>query len=336
MKLTLCVIKYVGTLDSRYDSLVSIIVLCYNQKKYVKYTLDSIRDQLYKNIEIILIDDASSDGSREVIKEWIKTNRQIRLYSQLNDRNLGICLNLNYALTRCKGEYVQLIASDDLLHSAKIDRQVKLFQNINKRFGIVFSDVFLINVNGQVVGKTFDGKKMFCPPDRLYMYEELLKVNFVHPVSILIKKDLFKTVGVFDENLSYEDTDWLIRAALITEFFYDDQIYSYYRVGIVDQQSNLFNENHLASLFKIYLKNYRLKNNSTRIILKRLSSVQIAIARSNYSQYLENYLMYKNEVDFNLLARLLRFKAVYILYKSYILIRERIKCNVDKTLIMNN
>ncbi len=97
--------------------LVSVAVITYNSSKYVLETLESIKAQTYQNIELIVSDDCSTDNTIQICKEWIEKNkaRFVRTQIVTIEKNTGVSANCNRAEDACKGEWVKLIAGDDLL-----------------------------------------------------------------------------------------------------------------------------------------------------------------------------------------------------------------------------
>ena len=97
--------------------LVSVAVITYNSSKYVLETLESIKEQTYQNIELIVSDDCSTDNTVQICKEWIEKNkpRFVRTQVVTVEKNTGVSANCNRAEDACQGEWVKLIAGDDLL-----------------------------------------------------------------------------------------------------------------------------------------------------------------------------------------------------------------------------
>ena len=100
-----------------YNLLASVVVITYNSSKTVIETLDSIWGQTYKELELVITDDYSKDDTVLVMQEWIKkhSNRFVRCELIANPINNGTSKNGNIGIYACKGEYVQLIAGDDIL-----------------------------------------------------------------------------------------------------------------------------------------------------------------------------------------------------------------------------
>jgi len=106
--------------------LVSIVVVSYQQVNFLKPCIESILAQTYKNIEIIIADDGSTDQSHEVIRTYAATNSNIKPI--LSPVNKGISINLNLGIDQCKGDYISIIAGDDLMYPAKIEKQVTFLE----------------------------------------------------------------------------------------------------------------------------------------------------------------------------------------------------------------
>ena len=98
--------------------LVSIIACCYNHEKYVEETLGSIKSQTHGNIELIIIDDFSTDQSVKKISNWIEKNKYSCTFIK-NTENLGVVKTLNKALKKCNGKYFSIIACDDIFLKKK-------------------------------------------------------------------------------------------------------------------------------------------------------------------------------------------------------------------------
>lgn len=109
------------------EPLVSILVPTYNQCKVIDQTIKSILNQTYKNIEIIISDDCSSDSTKEIILKAAYNNPLIKIY--LQEINLGITKNYNFAAAKATGKYIAIFAGDDVMFPEKIAKQVKLLES---------------------------------------------------------------------------------------------------------------------------------------------------------------------------------------------------------------
>src|SRR5690606_4797225 len=125
--------------------LVSVVIPCYNHAKFVKETIQSIIDQDYENIELIIIDDGSKDNSVEVIEEMVPAcHKRFKRFEFRHRPNRGLCATLNEALEWCTGEYLSCIASDDIMMPYKTSVQVEYLLENPASIG-VFGRVELLN-----------------------------------------------------------------------------------------------------------------------------------------------------------------------------------------------
>ena len=121
---------------NKKNPLVSVVVPCYNHERYVKECIQSIIDQSYKNIELIVIDDGSKDASVAVIEGLRGACEERFTRFEFSAReNRGLCNTLNQALDWCQGEYFAAIASDDQWLPFKTEKQVEYLEEhpLNRR-----------------------------------------------------------------------------------------------------------------------------------------------------------------------------------------------------------
>ena len=137
--------------------LISIIVPCYNVSKYVSKCLDSLINQTYKNIEIILVDDCSNDNTRDILKEYLKKDNRIKLIC--NKKNSGLSFSRNVGISNSSGQYIGFIDSDDYVD---FDFYEKLYCSMDSECDISMCDFKVINEfdNSQVISKCFSGDKI--------------------------------------------------------------------------------------------------------------------------------------------------------------------------------
>lgn len=140
------------------DPLVSIVIANYNSEKYINETLNSLFIQSYTNIEIILLDDCSSDGSVDLINYW-KSQKLKNIDLILNSRNLGGGATKLIGLNKAKGEIVGFVDCDDYLHEQAVERMVGAhleFDNV----GLVYSNAFEVDSWGKTKGLLNKSRKL--------------------------------------------------------------------------------------------------------------------------------------------------------------------------------
>lgn len=208
------------------NPLVTVICLCYNHEAYVTESLDSIINQSYLPIQLIIVDDFSMDNSKIVIENWLHKKPEIHFIS--NKTNLGNTKSFNKALILAKGEYIIDLAADDLLLPNCIITQVNAFKNSNlKNLGVVYGNAELISEKGLLVSYYFPvntQKKVIKKRITGNIYENVLSdFDSICSVSAMMKKTVLDDLEGYDESLAYEDLDFWIRASRIYEFDFIDE-----------------------------------------------------------------------------------------------------------------
>ena len=213
--------------------LVSAVVLCYNHAAFVRECLEGIKAQNYSNLEVIINDDASRDRSAEVIEEWIRENSEIRCKFIRSKSNQGLCRSLNNALAQTSGKYFCGIAADDVWLPGKLRRQVALMERLPDRVGVLYGDAIRINEAGALLPPSFLETTLrngnLATPPQGDINRELWRVNFVAPMTTLIRRSCFERVGVFDESKFAEDWDMWLRLSRIYDFVYVPEVCAKYR-----------------------------------------------------------------------------------------------------------
>lgn len=204
--------------------LVTVICLCYNQAAYVKEALFSVVNQTYPNVELIIADDASTDGSLAVIQSFIEQFPQTKLLT--NRQNSGNCRTFNQALALARGTYIIDLAADDVLLDTRLEKQVSQFEQLDELYGVGFTNALYMDEQSRVTGYhypvTADGKAKTAVPSG-DVYAEILKRYFICTPTMMMRKSVLDALGGYDEKLSYEDFDFWVRSARRYKYFYVDE-----------------------------------------------------------------------------------------------------------------
>lgn len=182
--------------------LVTVITLVYNTGKYIIDTLDSIRNQSYKNIQHIIIDDCSKDDSPAIVEEWIRKNNWKCNFTR-NSANKGICANLNYAIKELTaGKYVAIIG-DDIMMPDKISGDVAFLEQHPDHMFCYSKMITLDLATGE---ESFPLYKESRNPFLDYM----MTGKLVLPTpSLFYRGEVFEKVGYYDEKYICEDFDMI-------------------------------------------------------------------------------------------------------------------------------
>lgn len=165
------------------EILVSVVIPCYNHEKYVQECIKSIIAQDYKNIELIIIDDGSKDGSVKKIIELVPIcEKRFTRFEFRSRPNKGLCATLNEAIQWCSGDFFSTIASDDMMLANKTSRQIAHFIK-NPSCDAVFGGVVFINEKGNITGrknsvtKTVGFKELILVQHTLFAPTQMLRLS---------------------------------------------------------------------------------------------------------------------------------------------------------------
>lgn len=199
------------------NPLISVLIPSYNHEKYVDACINSILAQTYREIEIVLIDDSSADKTYERIlmrKEELE-KRFRKVIIKRNPRNMGVSRTLNLALEEAKGEYIKLLASDDMLLPNALER---MMDHIKKRqeLSLVFSNGILIDDNQMSYLLKEKNDLIYANPPEFgpSLFERLYRGNCIAAPCAMFRGEVFKQLGGFDESIAIEDWEYMLRMAV--------------------------------------------------------------------------------------------------------------------------
>jgi len=179
---------------------VSVIIPTFNRRDYITIALDSVLAQTYKDYEIIIIDDGSSDDTREILKPY---RDNLRYFYQ---ENRGIAPSRNRGIEEARGDYIALLDSDDYWLPEKLEHQVNGFRE-NPQCGMIATRCSSIDPSGRF-------RKHNRPGKSGWVLLDLFKANFIRTSSAMITRECLTTVGLFDESLTEcEEYDLWLRIA---------------------------------------------------------------------------------------------------------------------------
>lgn len=200
------------------SSLVSVIMNCHNSQKYLRQSILSVINQSYKNWEIILWDNKSTDKSREIVKSF--KNKKIKYYYSNKFTNLGKARNL--AVQKAKGKYIAFIDTDDTWPKNKLQIQMKFLKK--NKFKICFT-----NFNNFYQNKGIKEKKVKRFIKKITT-QSLLNDYPLGIITVIMEKSLFK-LKKFNEKLNIlEDFDLFIHISFFTNIGFINKVLADYRI----------------------------------------------------------------------------------------------------------
>lgn len=204
--------------------LVSVICLCYNHKPFLREAMESVVRQTYANLQVILVDDASSDGSEQLIQQLASEHKQI--HTILLPTNLGNCEAFNVGLAHAKGEFIIDFATDDVMLPDRIAKQVDFFLERDFKTGVVFTDAIYIDEFSKPFRKHFEylkAKKLLNRIPSGDVFRDVLTTFFICSPTMMIRREVLAALNGYDELLAYEDFDFWVRASRLYEFAFLDE-----------------------------------------------------------------------------------------------------------------
>ncbi len=199
---------------------VSVIVPAYNKAELTVKTVESILSQDYQNIEIIVVNDGSTDDTEkklQVFRDRIKYHKK---------DNGGACSARNFGISVAEGEYIALIDCDDVYYPNKISKSVQLLDS-HPEFGFMHTAAKLIDDSDNIVGyHSYPNSQV-----KGQISHRLVLDNFINNPTVVIRKECFDKVGLFDESI-FMPADWDMWIRLSEEFKagYIDEPLSAYRI----------------------------------------------------------------------------------------------------------
>jgi glycosyltransferase involved in cell wall biosynthesis len=188
--------------------LVSIVVITYNSSAYVIETLESAKNQSYKNLELIVSDDCSTDSTIDICGEWIKNNKSRFVRTKIINvpSNTGIPANCNRGIHKSQGKWIKLIAGDDILMDNCITNAIE-FSVHNPECKIFASNIMFftddIKANINKVSHLENSEFFSLKTDSKKQFEILAYNNEIHAPSVFLSKQLFLDQQGFDETIPY-------------------------------------------------------------------------------------------------------------------------------------
>jgi len=212
------------------DRLLTVMAVCYNHARFLTECLDSIRAQTFQDFQLIITDDASTDGSPSLIRGWLSANKVSARFIR-HQSNRGLCATLNEALAAVRGKYLAKISADDAWLPDKLERQSQVMESLPACVAVLYGDALQIDEAGRVLPRKFlleHGVNGPGPSGNVFKF--LLRRNFIPSMTTMIRTACLRDVGGYDESLAYEDWDMWLRLARRYEFEFLPEIFARYRI----------------------------------------------------------------------------------------------------------
>lgn len=203
------------------EGLVSVIMPVFNAEKYIKKAIDSILNQTYSFLELIIVEDCSTDSTQKVIEAY----NDSRIKKIFNERNHGISYSTNRAITESKGEYLAIMDDDDIATLDRLEKSVNYLKR-HPEISLVFGNAIIINENDQLV-------RAIAPPRH---NPKIIKAMLLFRDLIINSTTTMRRSVVYDYNIWYrddcyglQDLQFYMEASKVVLFSSVDDVLLYYR-----------------------------------------------------------------------------------------------------------
>lgn len=209
--------------------LVTVLAVCFNHERFLIECLEGIRRQTYQDFELLIVDDASTDRSASMIREWVGRHG-IQCRVVVHERNLGLCPTLNEALGLVRGEFLAKVSTDDVWLEDKLERQLARMQSLPDSVAVLYGDAVMMDECGAVADQRFLEAHGVMDPPVGNLLPILYRRNFIPSLTTMVRTQALRAVGGYDERLVYEDWDMWLRIAQRYEFAFMEGVVAKYRV----------------------------------------------------------------------------------------------------------
>ena len=241
--------------------LVSVICIAFNHEEFIDEALASVTRQTYPNIELIVIDNASTDQTLNRIDLFCQQHPHVHRLA--NAWNKGLCAAFNQGLALTQGTYVIDLSGDDQLLPCRVEKQVAYFESLSERYGVIFSNAQYIDTTG-APGRTHypvdTSGRARVPIPSGDVYQAVLERYFICTPTMMIRRSVLDALGGYDESLVYEDFDFWVRSSVRYLYAYQDEVLTQKRVVRSSLSTQVFQPGSrmLESTFAVCNKAYDL------------------------------------------------------------------------------
>lgn len=191
------------------DPLISVIIPTFNRSQVLKRAIISALNQTYRNIELVVVNDASTDSSSDIVKSI--NDSRIKLI--VHEKNKGLAAARNTGIGNSAGEYITFLDDDDEWLPEKISLQLDAIRNANLTIGLVFTNGFSEYENNLIIKEDVPSGVVFDPKINTFFP---LRVLITPPSGWMLSKTIVEKIGFFDESMynNWDDGDYFVRVAL--------------------------------------------------------------------------------------------------------------------------
>lgn len=308
---------------------VSVIIPNYNHAQYLHQRIDSVLSQTFQDFEVILLDDYSSDGSRDIINDYVE--KDSRICSVFNKQNSGNTFKQwNKGISLAKGEYIWIAESDDYAEDTFLENLVTIL-DVNRVVGLAYCDSWIANEDGQILSEMKQAVNKYLETDIwnnnfLFTGKEYLRkyMSFTNVIpnasAVLLRKSVLDKIGPARESMRLAG-DWLYWNTVlqISDVFYNKDTLNYFRTHTNNVRSKtlkngiLLEETSAVMAFTKLALPHEVYNQAA---IKMFLDKWVQTYRAGSIPFFKNFLIAKNisivlGSEFILLKKLINFLIKY-------------------------
>ena len=189
------------------EPLVSVIIPVYNREDYIGEAIESVLNQTYKNFELIIVNDGSTDNTENIVKGYAEKDKRIKYFYQ---ENQGAYSARNKGIEESNGEFISFLDSDDKYFPYALEKMVYLFQTLPENVKLIYGN-FINEIEGQ---KEKIYREIVEPAPKPVLFHQFLIGNPILPTTSMVRKDVFEEIGLFDDKRMVEDYNFWTKLIL--------------------------------------------------------------------------------------------------------------------------
>jgi len=266
------------------DYKVSVIIPTLNRINTLQRAIDSVIAQSFESIEIIVVDNGSSDGSVKMLKKYYP------IVKLIHEHKVGVSASRNKGIKYASNPWIAFLDSDDAWDQKKLEKQINLLHNSHDKYRLIHTNEIWIR-NGKQINQMKKHQKFGG-----YIFNQCLSLCCISPSSVLIDRSIFDDMGLFNENLPVcEDYDMWLRICSKEEVLFIDEKLTFKYGGHKDQLSksywgmDRFRVNSIENLILNHDLNTDQKNKSMATLIKKLKIIINGAKKRNNSSVINEY-----------------------------------------------
>jgi glycosyltransferase involved in cell wall biosynthesis len=280
--------------------LVTIVLTAYNQQDYIDETLDSVFSQRYAHIQLIVIDNASTDGTLARLEKMKELHPDVVLIKNLF--NKGLCKAFNQGLALARGKYMVDLSGDDILLPDRIQNQVMAFEKMSHEYAVVFTNARYIDKDGRPLHFHYAVNQKGSAVENVPtgdVYKNILQKYFICTPTMMMRTKTLLELGGYDESLSFEDFDFGVRSSAKHKYYYLDQVLTLKRNSPESLGTQVYKNGSgiLESSYVVCNKAYDLNRDQEDFDLLALR-IRTFIRKCFYAQEFELAFKFRNLLNF--------------------------------------